>query len=240
MATRGERICRLAQEASDADDPLSALETLAELRHEVELFSREQVKSGLAAGRSYGDVARALGITRQAAHRRFRDLAPARGPRVTVTEQSRRVLWLAREEALATQAAALGSEHVLIAVLRSGGDEAQALVIEGATLERVRACTRELTAARERPSALGRPQPGLRGVLREAAQWAIARGERPLDVDALLLAALADPEGGACRVLAALGADVAAVRGRLAGKPDRGAALARSAPVTTGRGSDAA
>ena len=54
---------------------MRALETLAELRREIELFNREQVKRGLAAGRSFGEVARALGVSRQAAHRRYRDLA---------------------------------------------------------------------------------------------------------------------------------------------------------------------
>ena len=207
---------------------MRALETLAELRREIELFNREQVKRGLAAGRSFGEVARALGVSRQAAHRRYRDLAQDHGPRVTPTEPARHVLRLAREEALAMQAAALGSEHVLIAVLRCDGDAAQALAGEGATLGRVRACVRALTAARERPLSLGESQPGLRGALREATQRAIARGERSLDVDALLLAALADPEGGARRVLAALGVDVAAVRGRLEGKPEPGHAPALS------------
>jgi hypothetical protein len=219
---------------------LRALATLAELRRELELFNREQVKRGLAAGESFADVARALGVSRQAAHRRYRDLAPAHGPRVTVTEPARRVLRLAREEALATQAAALGSEHVLIAVLRCNGDAAEALVREGATLARVRARSRALTAAGERPLSPDASEPGLRGVLREATQRAIARGERLLDVDALLLAALADPEGGARRVLTALGADVAAIRGRLAGKPDPGHAPAQSAAATAGGLSDAA
>ena len=207
---------------------MRALETLTELGREIERFNREQVKRGLATGRSFADVARALGISRQAAHRRYRDLTQARDPQVTVTEPARRVLRLAREEALATQATALGGEHVLIAVLRCDGDAAQALADEGATLGRVRPFVRALTAARERRLGHGEAQPDLRGALREATQRALARGEHSLDVDALLLAALADPEGGARRILAALGADVAAVRGRLEGKPEPGHAPALS------------
>ena len=122
---------------------------------EIELFNREQVKRGLAARRSLARWHGALGVSRQAAHRRSRDLAQDHGPRVTPTEPARHVLRLAREEALAMQAAALGSEHVLIAVLRHDGDAAQALAGEGATLGRVRPCVRALTAARERPLSLG-------------------------------------------------------------------------------------
>ena len=110
MSTSAQRVCRLAQEAAEADDSLSALETLVQLRRELEVLTREQVALGLGAGRSFGEVARALGISRQAAHRRYRGLVPAPRPRVAVTGQARRVLRLAREEARATRAIALGSD----------------------------------------------------------------------------------------------------------------------------------
>jgi len=121
---------------------------------------------------------------------------------------------------VSTNAAAVGGEHVLIAVLRCGGDAAQALIREGATLERVQECERALAADRGRPSGFGASRAGLRGVLREAMRAASARGEPWLDVEVLLLAALADPAGGAARVLAALAVDVAAVRGRLGCEPE--------------------
>ena len=199
---------------------MSALETLVELRRELDVFTRQQVSRGLAGGRSFGDLARALRISRQAAHRRFRDLAPAQGQQLVMTQQARRVLRFAREEVVSTNAAALGGEHVLIAVLRCGGDAAQALIREGATLERVRGCERALAADRGRPSGFGASQSGLRGVLRQAMRVASARGERWLDVDVLLLAALADPAGGAARVLAALAVDVTVVRDRVGCAPE--------------------
>ena len=215
MSTSAQRVCRLAQEAAEADDSLSALETLVQLRRELEVLTREQVALGLGAGRSFGEVARALGISRQAAHRRYRGLVPAPRPRVAVNGQARRVLRLAREEARATRAIALGSEHMVIAVLLCGGDEAQALVAEGATLERVRACGRAWTPEASWPSGFRPAEPGVRELLRETTRHAVSRSERWLDVTGLLLAALTGPDAGARRVLTALGVDASALRVRL-------------------------
>jgi ATP-dependent Clp protease ATP-binding subunit ClpA len=240
VSTSEQRLCRLAQEAADARDPLSALETLAELRRELQAVTREQVTRGLSAGRSFGEVGRALGVSRQAAHRRYRELVPAQAPRVRATEELRRVLRVAREEALSSNATALGSEHLLIAVLRCGDEAARALVREGVTLEAARAAARRLAADRGGPSGFGASRPGVHGVLRDATQAALARGDRWLDVGAVLLAALAESQGGARRVLIALGVDVATVRARLECERD-----ARYPPAGTGaangnRSSDAA
>src|SRR6188472_771923 len=74
----GQAICRLAGEAADAADPEVALEALTRLREELEQFERQQVARALTAGRSFGAIARALGISRQAVHRRFSGLSPHR------------------------------------------------------------------------------------------------------------------------------------------------------------------
>src|SRR5918995_3818704 len=229
MSTSAQRVCRLAQEAAEADDSLSALETLVQLRRELEVLTREQVALGLGAGRSFGEVARALGISRQAAHRRYRELVPASPARVVATEHARRVFRLAHEEARSSRAAALGSEHVLIAVLASGGDAARALIDAGATLEHVRASDRAMTAEPAPPSGFRPPEAGVREFLREATRRAISRGEHWLDVTGLLLAALADPDGGARRVLAALDVDVPALRARLERDADSWQPEARAA-----------
>ena len=168
MSVSAQRVCRLAQEAADAEDPLAALETLVELRRELELFTREQVARGLGAGRSFGEVARALGTSRQAAHRRYRELAPTLPARVVATEQVRSVFRIAGEEARSSRAAALGSEHVLIAALVIGGEVAQSLNDAGATLERVRARGRALTAESASPSGFRTAESGARQLLREA------------------------------------------------------------------------
>jgi ATP-dependent Clp protease ATP-binding subunit ClpA len=216
MTEQGKRICRLADEAARTDDPESALRILTELRRELDDFMRVHVQRGLAAGRSFGDVARALGISRQAAHRRYRALAPARSRqtrrrRLVATDQVRHVLRLAQAATVATGAAAAGSRHVLLGILQADGDAARALRSEGITLERVRACGQTTDS-----DGRGSDDPTcVRRILRDAGRVALASGHSHLRPEQLLLAALADPDGGASRTVTALGATPASIRARL-------------------------
>ena len=66
MDEQAERICGLAQALAAADDADAALRALTELRTEIDAFVRVQVGRALAGGRSFSDVARTLGISRQA------------------------------------------------------------------------------------------------------------------------------------------------------------------------------
>ena len=208
----GQRICRLAEESARADDPDAALRILTELRRELDAFVGVQVRRSLAAGRSFGEVARALGISRQAAHRRYRGLAPARAGsprRLVATEQTRQVVIRTRAEALAAGASAVGSREVLLGILRTDCDAAQALRSEGVTLEKARACAVD-------PGRGGDGDSGcLERILRRAGRVAAARGEEHVRPEQLLLAAIADPDAGASRTLAALHANPLAIRARL-------------------------
>jgi hypothetical protein len=209
-----ERICELAQASAAAGDADTALRALTELRAEVDASVRVQVERALAAGRSFSDIARTLGISRQAAHRRFRDLAPksrleGRHPLVA-TEGARRALRVARAEAEAAGAAP-GSAHVLLGILRTDCDAARALRFEGVTPERARACPQSSAGEGDRADCLPR-------ILKQAARMAVSRGSRDVDIEELLLAALADPDGGATRTLAALAVHPASVRDRLGGR----------------------
>jgi ATP-dependent Clp protease ATP-binding subunit ClpA len=203
MARQAERICELAQKAAAADDAEMALRALSELRREVDALVRVRAEHALSAGGSFANVARALGISRQAAHRRFRDLAhtPPRNPRrrLVATDAVRRVMRLAQAEALAAGATA-GSEHVLLGILRTDSGVARALRFEGATPERARVSVRSgSNEATERRDSSSLPR-----ILKQAARLALSRGDDELDIEVLLLAALADADGGARRTLAAL------------------------------------
>jgi transposase-like protein len=209
---------RELEESETADDPEAALRGLKELRRKLDALERAQVTRMLAAGRSFGDVARALGISRQAAHRRYRELSPARsgrrpGPdRLVVTAQARHCLRLAWAEAVAAGARAAGSRHLLLGILQTDGDAARALRAEGVSLPEARACARAEGCAggdEDESSRVGR-------VLRHAGRVALARGDGRVWPEHLLLAAIATANGGACRTLAALGTAPDAVRTRLA------------------------
>ena len=216
MTPQAERICELAREAAEAGDAEIALRALSELRREVDVVVRLHAERALHAGRSFSDVARALGISRQAAHRRFRDLAPERPlPRrrpLVATDAACRVVRLAHAEAMAAGSPP-GSEHVLLGILGTDSETTRALRFEGLTRERVRA---HVGTVSER-NGDGRASSSIRRIVKRAAQVALGRGDHELDVRPLLLAAVADADGGARRTLTALGVEPASLRAQLDG-----------------------
>ena len=203
MTPHAERICQLAHDSAEAQDSDDALRALTELRREVDALVHVHVERALATGSSFSAVARALGISRQAAHRRFRGLAPKRTPErtrpFTASDAARRVVRLAQAEALAAGTPA-GSEHVLRAIVRTDSEMTRALREQGVTPERVRAYARDDVGS----SAENRTSSSIPRIVRRAAQLAFSRGDRELGVQPLLLAAVEDPDGDARRVLAAL------------------------------------
>jgi transposase-like protein len=107
-----------------ASDPLRSLRELGALRAELDTFERDQVRRALESGASFAAVARALGITRQAAHRRYRHLLDGETPpRLVASAEALAILQRARLEAARAGAATVGPEHVVSAVTgpRTGG-----------------------------------------------------------------------------------------------------------------------
>jgi len=228
MTDLPDRLTELLEHAVRASDPEVALHALTALRRELDAFERVQAWRALDAGSSYGAVARALGISRQAAHRRYRDLAEAtepplgadEPPRLHVTPEARAAVQLAGEEATALGAVSMGSEHLLLGILRAGDAVgAEALRRSGVSLEAARRYAQPTLAhngnhaeAGERASAV---TDYARQVFGEALRHAASEPDHAVGVDDLLLAALHDAEGGACRTLEALGVSADLVRARL-------------------------
>ena len=100
-----------------APTPRAALRKVSELRRELDAFERRQVAHALADGASYASIGRDLGLTRQAVHRRFRS-ALSDEVLLRLSPDVRRILRYTREEATAMQAEDLGSEHIVLGVLR--------------------------------------------------------------------------------------------------------------------------
>jgi Clp amino terminal domain, pathogenicity island component len=207
----GHRFAELAAQAATAATPRAALRQLGELRRELDALERRLVARALADGSSFAAVGRDLGISRQAVHRRFRDLAAKELPLVTAPDV-RRVLQYAREEAAALSADNLGSEHILLAVLRAGDLRAAELLrAEGANLERART---HVEGASQR-GKLFRREPAsdeLRALLEAPARAARTRSGGRIEVEDLVIGALDDPAGGAFRTLRALGVEPDAIR----------------------------
>jgi len=200
-----------------------ALHALSTLRRELEAFERVQAWKALDNGSSYGAVARALGISRQAAHRRYRELAAATeppsgaeptAPRLRVAPEARAAVQLAGEEATRMGAVRMGSEHLLLGILRAGDGKAAAILRgAGVTLEAARLAAQPTLAGEEPPA--GGITAYARRVFHEALRTAAADPSHVINVSDLLRAALSDSAGGAHRTLEALGVSTSDVRARL-------------------------
>jgi ATP-dependent Clp protease ATP-binding subunit ClpC len=123
---------------------------------------------------------------------------------------------LAREEAIALSCEAIGTEHLLLAILREGGAGQALLVGMGIDPVRVRTETEALFAGRPRKAVSGDfPfSPRAKNAL-EAAVTTAVQLDRPIGSDHLLAGLLTEPEGGASKVLTALGLTHEAVMARL-------------------------
>lgn len=200
MSVSGRQICRLAEQASAAEVPTEALRLVRALRLEIDDFERQQVARALGAGEPVSAVARALGVRRQSAHRRFRDLIPASSHtrRVRPSPETRLAVEYARREAEALGADGVGGEHLLLGLLRSGDHQVvRALDDLGVDFEAAHEVCRE-RAATVRP---GEPKV----VLAAAARAARAAGADRVGIEHLLAGVLSDPAGGATELVRALG-----------------------------------
>jgi len=209
----GQRICRLAEQASSATVPGEALRLVRALRDEINDFERQQVARALTAGEPVSAVARALGVSRQSAHRRFRDLVPprTRARRSRPTPEARLVVEYARREAREAAVGAVGSEHLLLGMLRAGDD--QTLTELGVTFDAAQSAARAVSAQGRDRAEVGQE---VRLALAEAAQRARRAGADRVGLEHILFGALSDPAGGATAVLHALGVTPDAVTAAVA------------------------
>jgi transposase-like protein len=204
-------LARLAAEAASAPTPSAALSKLSALRQELEEFERAQVARALQEGASFASIGRDLGLSRQAVHRRYRELAPAihEPPVMLPSPEVRLALRYAREEAAAVGASALGGEHVLLGLLRAV--TLRPLDDAGVTLTKVRA---QVAATSTRSRAFGHAGHvalDLRTLLAGPTVQALRRGSRTIGAEDLLLGILRAPGSRAPRTLRAIGADPDAI-----------------------------
>ena len=67
--------------AADTTDPLVGLRAVVALRRLADTLELRQVEAGLAAGHSWSEIADALGVTRQAVHKKYHRRVDGRGER---------------------------------------------------------------------------------------------------------------------------------------------------------------
>ena len=224
----------LMQQAVNHQNPEEALRAVTLLRNDLVVLERAHVKRALEAGSSWSQIAATLGISKQAAHRRHRNSASSgmtleelvqRGgsrAKVLVTSEARACVRLARVEAHALGHSSVGSEHLLLGLLRGEPSAArQALEDCWAQLEAARVAAQPtlIETASDAPPPEPAPEGAVRAHAREVLEQSLAetvqRGEGFIGPEHLLLAILSTASAGAVRTLAVLSIQPADVRRRL-------------------------
>ncbi len=210
---------QLARDTVQIADPETALRALSALRQELDEIESELVSRALQAGASWSQIAQAIGISKQAAHRKHRHLAeqldwasPAGGPKILVTSEARRAIQHAREEAKSHGQSAIGTEHILLGILRCQQSHAvKALNTLGITHQAVKTTLQPTMPglppkpdAATKTGAQNGVSPHARRILEGSLREALKRHEGYIGVEHLLLALLTDSRNGAVQTLEAL------------------------------------
>ena len=209
---------QLLRAATRLGDPGAGLTAVAELRRRLDTWEAAHVDEAVAAGWSWQRIAESLGVTKQAAHARHARRAQQSQEGLVVAGRARRAVQRAREEAARLGAERLETDHLLLGLLLDDDTSAVKAALDdcGITCERVRegAASRAKPAGgpAERPPAVS---PETREALEQSMREAVARGDRRLDVEHLLLAVLHEPGGRGQRAVMASGRSPGAVERRL-------------------------
>jgi ATP-dependent Clp protease ATP-binding subunit ClpA len=176
----------------------------------------------------------------EATERPASGVGTAVGPDLPYTSRAKRVLELAMSEARDLNHSYIGTEHLVLGLLREEkGIAAQVLVDAGASLEQVRAETLRLLGTEEfRPASQSEPPPmegqsvgydfthELREALQAARGEALRLGSKHVDAVHIALAILGVKNGAAVKVLASLGTDGGSLLADLAAKLGTGSGAA--------------
>jgi hypothetical protein len=217
-------------------DPATRLQALSTLRGELDSLEVELAAQAVRGGMSWREIGEALGVSKQAAHRRHSRSVelievseadrPA-GAEVGVSVAARRAVRIARQEAARAGVGEVGTEHLLLGLLQCGDNDASELLDGlGVTLAVTRdvvepTTERTLEAVRQAQATLGSEgasaaiSPVAKRTLERALTRASARGTGRLSALDILYCVLAHSEAGAARTLERLGVDADGARAQI-------------------------
>jgi len=221
-------VARVDQFAA-SDDPLdrveAAMRVATTLSGHADALVDHVVAEARTAGRSWTEIGARLGVSKQAARKRFTDAAasapiPVLPPQVTLRPRLRSCLTRAEELARTAGAPQVGAEHLLAGLLTDG---VAATILDklGVTADAITASTTRLFGPANPPSDTVPPlSADAVCAIETAAHHAQARanGSEQVTVNTEdFLAVLALDHGSrAHRILVDLGVDMAAVKKKLA------------------------
>ena len=174
------------------------------------------------SGASWTDIGRSMGVSKQAAQKRFvpkggdaSDLDPSQGFG-RFTAPARNVVMAAQNEARAAGNAEIRPEHLVLGLLsQPDALAARAILAQGVTLETVRqAATATLPPAADQVSELVPFDPRARKALELTFREALRLGHNHIGTEHILLALLELEDGTG--VLAGLGVDKATAEAKIA------------------------
>ena len=130
------------------------------------------------------------------------------------TDSARQVLVLAQEEARLLGHSFIGTEHVLLGLLRQDGTAAEVLTELGTSLATVRERVKETIGLTGAPSGSPPFTPRAKKVLELSLREALQLGHHNIGTELILLGLIREGEGVACQVLVSQGIDLDVVRQR--------------------------
>jgi hypothetical protein len=195
-----------------SDDPrdqlTAASSAVAELEAVADALLGHFVDQCRRSGRSWSEISAALGVSKQAAHKRFsvdgQDPALRR-----FTPRARSVLRTATEAARSLGHGEVGTEHLLLGLFEpSGSIAAQVLSEAGITRAEVEGSIGDANAAPRASSTVEDPpfSPRAAAAIERAVTEALSLGHNYVGTEHLLLALFGDSEGLAAAILGDLGA----------------------------------
>ena len=191
-----------------------ASKTVADLEQTTDALLGHFVDQCRRSGRSWSEISSALGVSKQAAHKRFSLDAPNFE---RFTEPARNALARSEEEAHRLGHDFVGTEHLLLALFDSpDGLAAQILGESGITRSTVEtqivALIKPGTGSEERTLPF---TPRAKAVVRNAFHEALQLGHNYVGTEHLLLGLFTDGDAVAGKVLVELGVGLDATRARI-------------------------
>jgi hypothetical protein len=217
--TLQELIATVEADAASTDD-LDRLGTAARVAAEL-----EEVADGTLThfvdqcrrnGRSWTEISRALGVTRQAVHKRFSATFSATASFERFTTRARGVLEGASVAARRLGHNYVGTEHVLLGLFAEPeGIAARVLNEAGMTAGSVEAAIVAITPRGNADAASPPFTPRATACLEKALSQALELGHNYIGTEHILLGLFSDPEGFAARLMDEAGVTYERTRARI-------------------------